>query len=43
VGTSRWRAVFDAVFEGKEPVNLRCSLQLDGKPLTETWMYQYFP
>jgi len=43
VGTNRWRAVFDAVLEGKDPVNLRCSLQLNGKPLTESWMYQYFP
>lgn len=43
VGTNRWRAVFDAVLEGKDPVNLRCMLALNGKPLTETWMYQYFP
>jgi glucans biosynthesis protein len=43
VGTQRWRAVFDAVIEGKEPVDLRCVLQLGGRPLTETWLYQYFP
>lgn len=43
VGTQRWRAVFDATIEGKEPVNMRCVLQLGGKVLTETWMYQYFP
>ncbi|GAA0536064.1 glucans biosynthesis protein [Rhizomicrobium palustre] len=43
VGTNRWRAIFDAVFEGKEPVNLRCLIQANGKPLTETWMYQIFP
>jgi glucan biosynthesis protein len=22
---------------------LRCFLRLDGKTLTETWLYQYFP
>jgi glucans biosynthesis protein len=43
VGTRRWRAVFDAVFDGRDPVNLRCVLQQNGKPLTETWMYQLFP
>lgn len=42
-GTKRWRAVFDAAFEGKDPVNLRCVILQNGKPLTETWMYQFFP
>jgi periplasmic glucans biosynthesis protein len=43
VGTKRWRAVFDAVFNGREPVNIRCVLQQNGKALTETWLYQLFP
>ena len=43
VGTRRWRAVFDAVFDGHDPANLRCVLQQNGKPLTETWTYQVFP
>ncbi len=43
VGTQRWRAVFDAIIDGKDPVNLRCVLQLGGKALTETWLYQFFP
>ncbi len=43
VGTQRWRAVFDAIIEGKEPVDLRCVLQFGGKILTETWLYQFFP
>lgn len=43
VGTRRWRAVFDVAVDGHEPVNLRCVLQQNGKPLTETWLYQFFP
>jgi glucans biosynthesis protein len=43
VGTRRWRAVFDVVFDGREPVDLRCVLQQNGKPLTETWLYQIVP
>jgi glucans biosynthesis protein len=43
VGTRRWRAIFDAVFDGRDPVNLRCVLQQNGRPLTETWLYQLFP
>jgi glucans biosynthesis protein len=43
VGTNRWRAVFDVVAEGRDAVNLRCFLRLDNKPLSETWLYQYFP
>jgi glucans biosynthesis protein len=41
VGTDRWRAFFDLAVDGKEPVNLRCFLRLDGKALSETWLYQY--
>lgn len=43
VGTKRWRAVFDVVPDGREPVNIRCVLQMAGKNLTETWLYQLFP
>lgn len=43
VGTRRWRAVFDLHAEGREPVDLRCYLQLDERTLSETWLYQYFP
>jgi glucans biosynthesis protein len=43
VGTDRWRAFFDIDAPGKEPINLRCYLQLNGKALTETWLYEYFP
>lgn len=43
VGTERWRAVFDLKLEGDAPVDLRCFLRLDGRTLTETWLYQYIP
>jgi glucans biosynthesis protein len=43
VGTTRWRAFFDLKVEGEDPVELRCFLQLDGRPLSETWLYQYLP
>jgi len=26
-----------------EPIDLRLFLQLDGQPLTETWIYQWTP
>jgi glucans biosynthesis protein len=29
--------------DGKEPVELRLFLRVDGKPLSETWLYQYHP
>jgi glucans biosynthesis protein len=43
VGTERWRALFDVQAAGTDPINLRCFLRLNGKTLTETWLYQYFP
>ncbi len=44
VGTNRWRAVFDLNYEGKGPIDLRCAIRMpDGKLLSETWLYQYFP
>ncbi|MCB1883310.1 MAG: glucan biosynthesis protein D [Geminicoccaceae bacterium] len=45
LGTNRWRGFFDLrdVDDAQEPVELRCFLRLDGKPLTETWVFQYLP
>jgi glucans biosynthesis protein len=44
VGTDRWRAVFDLNYDGKGPINMRCAIRMpDGKLLTETWLYQFFP
>ncbi len=43
VGTPLWRALFDLLVEGDAPVDLRLYLKLDGKTLSETWLYQYFP
>lgn len=39
----RWRAIFDLEAQGPGPVDLRAFLRRDGKPLTETWIYQFFP
>jgi len=40
-----WRAMFDLRLtdDSVEPINLRLFLDLDGQPLTETWIYQYTP
>jgi glucans biosynthesis protein len=43
VGTDRWRAFFDVAAAGAGPVDLRLFLRLDGRPLTETWLWQYNP
>lgn len=42
-GTRRWRALFDLAATGDAPVELRMFLALGGKPLSETWLYQYRP
>lgn len=42
-GTARWRALFDLVAPGNEPVELRLYLARDGRPLTETWLHQHLP
>ncbi|MBX9684379.1 MAG: glucan biosynthesis protein, partial [Hyphomicrobium sp.] len=39
----RWRAFFDILASGTEPVDLRAYLRKGDKALTETWIYQYFP
>jgi glucans biosynthesis protein len=38
-----WRATFDLAVDGSDPVELRMFLRLNGKPLTETWLYQFHP
>lgn len=39
-----WRVQFDlAGVEGIDPVELRCFLQANGKPISEIWMFQYHP
>lgn len=43
VGTDLWRAAFDLLADGSEPVDLRCYLRLGDRTLTETWIFQYFP
>ncbi|HEY7610371.1 MAG TPA: glucan biosynthesis protein D [Alphaproteobacteria bacterium] len=43
VGTKRWRAFVDVAAAGREPVDLRLFLRQGGRPLTETWLWQYIP
>jgi periplasmic glucans biosynthesis protein len=49
VGTPNWRAIFDLHVEPAaadapaDPVELRCFLRLDGRTLTETWLFQHEP
>jgi glucans biosynthesis protein len=43
VGTKRWRAVFEIELADTKPVDVRAYLKKDGKPLTETWLWQVFP
>jgi glucans biosynthesis protein len=40
-----YRAMFDLkpTDSSTEPIDLRLFLQLDGQPLTETWIYQWTP
>ena len=42
-GTRRWRAIFDLIPQGDQPVELRLFLQGNGEALTETWLYQFRP
>jgi glucans biosynthesis protein len=39
--TGGWRVSFDLYPAGDEPVEVRCTLRLGGKPLSETWVYQW--
>lgn len=39
-----WRAMFDLKPEAdSQPITVRLYLRSDGKPLTETWLYQWVP
>jgi len=40
-----YRALFDVrpPDEGNEPIDIRLYLRVDGRPLTETWIYQWTP
>ena len=38
-----WRIQFDLDPQGTDPVDVRCHLAYQGKPLTETWTYRYVP
>ena len=40
-----WRALFEVRLsdDSVEPVDLRCFLRIHGRPLTETWIYQWLP
>ena len=38
-----WRAQFDLIVEGTDPVELRGFLKSGSETLTETWMFQYHP
>ncbi len=38
-----WRTQFDLDPQGGDPVEMRCFLRLNGRPLTETWTYRYIP
>lgn len=40
---ARWRALFDVNVNGSDPVDMRVHLRKSDQPLTETWLYQYFP
>jgi glucans biosynthesis protein len=38
-----WRAQFDLIVDGTDPVELRAFLKSGGETVTETWMFQYHP
>jgi glucans biosynthesis protein len=39
----RWRSLFDIAASGSEAINIRAFLRRGTQPLTETWLFQYFP
>lgn len=39
--TGNWRAFFDLIPEGGDPIELRCFLELGDVALSETWSYQW--
>ena len=38
-----WRAAFRLAPAGNRPADMRLYLELDGRPLTETWSYVWYP
>ena len=38
-----WRAQFDLTAEGPDPVEMRLSLKVGDKVVTENWLFQYHP
>ncbi len=38
-----WRAQFDLIVDGTDPVEMRAFLKSNGEPMTETWLFQYHP
>jgi periplasmic glucans biosynthesis protein len=38
-----WWTQFDLTVEGADPVEMRALLKVHGKPVSETWLYQYRP
>ena len=38
-----WRAVFRLAPAGNRPADMRLYLTLNGRPLTETWSYVWYP
>ncbi|EPN75182.1 glucan biosynthesis protein D, partial [Pseudomonas syringae pv. actinidiae ICMP 18801] len=38
-----WRAQFDLMVDGTDPVDIRLYLRLGDQTLSETWLYQYHP
>lgn len=42
-GLERWRAYFKLEPDGNKPVDMRLTLMLNGRPITETWTYVWYP
>ena len=38
-----WRASFDAEVGGGDAIDLRLRLAVNGRVITETWVYEYLP
>ena len=38
-----WRAQFDLVVDGTDPVELKCTLKNGAETLSEVWAFQYHP
>jgi glucans biosynthesis protein len=38
-----WRAQFDLIVDGTDPVDMHCKLKISGADVTETWLFQYHP